>query len=118
MIPSDLADTTTQALESLADKTPPKQVAEAVNRLKRVVTMYASDGEEFNPVDFTESDLSEGTKVFEEAARKEVDNYFSAARDAHAIFRGGMNVAQDSKDRTKCRVTLITDLAGVVAEKL
>ena len=118
MIPSDLADTTTQALDTLVAQNPPNSIGEAVKRLKQVVSAYTGDDDAFNPVDFTESDLSEGTKIFESAARKEVGGYFEATRSAHSAFRAGMNKAQGSRERTKCRATQIIDLAAVVAEKI
>lgn len=118
MISSNMAETTTKALDLLIAKNPPKGVADAVMRLQRVVKTYAADDGAFNPVDFTESDLSEATRVFEAAARKDLSGYDTAARSAHASFRAGMNEAHDSKDRTKCRVTLIVDLAVAVAKSL
>jgi len=118
MIPSKHADTVQQALDILTSKSPPTAVQAAVDRMKRVVTTYAGDDTTFNPVDFTESDLSEAIKVFESAARKEIDGYVHAAQPAQDKFRTAMNEALDQKERIKCRTTLIVEMVVVVAKKL
>lgn len=118
MIPSKHADTIQQALDILSAKEPPAAVVSAIERLKRVVDTYAGDDTTFNPVDFTESDLSEAIKVFEAAVRKEVDGYTMAARAAQEKFRTAMNNAEEQKDRIKCRTTLIVELIVVAAKKL
>ena len=118
MIPSSIAESTIQALDGLAEKGPPNNIAQAVERVKKVVDNNTAEEGAFSPIDFTESDLSEAIKVFEAAARKDLDGSDTEARSAHATFRGGMNQARDADDRTKCRTTLIVDLAAAIAKKL
>lgn len=118
MIPSKHADTVQQALDILVAKKPPTAVQAGIDRLKRVIATYAGDDTTFNPVDFTESDLSEAIKVFESAARKEIDGYALAIRPVQDKFRSAMNTAMDQKERIKCRTTLIVEMVVVVAKKL
>lgn len=118
MIPSKHADTVQQALDILITKEPPTAVTAAVERLKHVVKTHAGDDTTFNPVDFTESDLSEAIKVFESAARKEIDGYTFGAQRAQEKFRSAMNDAVEQKDRIKCRVTLVVELVVAAAKKL
>lgn len=118
MIPSKHADTVQQALDILMSKDPPAPVVAAIERLQRVVKTHAGDDTSFNPVDFTESDLSEAIKVFESAARKEIDGYALAAQSAQEKFRSAMNDAVEQKDRIKCRTTLIVEIIVVAAKKL
>lgn len=118
MIPSKTAETVDQALDMLAAKDPHPEVMAAVERMKRIIATYAGDEDAFVPVDFTESDLSEGTRVFEAAARKHINGYGEAIRPATKAFRDGMNMAHTSKERTKCRTTLIVALIVAVVKKL
>lgn len=118
MIPSKTADTMDQALDLLLAKKPSGALKDAIARFKRVISTYAGDEDAFVPVDFTESDLGEGLRVFEAAARKDVRGYDEATRAAHKSFRDGMNLAQDQKQRIKCRTTLIVELTVVVVKKL
>lgn len=118
MIPSKHADTVQQALDILIAKKPPQNVASAVERLKKVVATHAGDDTSFNPVDFTESDLSEAIKVFESAARKEIDGYALNIQPAQEKFRAGMNNAVEQKERIKCRTTLIVEMVVAAAKKL
>ena len=62
--------------------------------MRRVATTYATDEATFNPVDFTESDLSEATKVFEAAARKHVTGFDGAIGSYLSDFRAAMNTAE------------------------
>lgn len=118
MIPSKTAETMGQALDILAAKNPSGGVKDAIAGFKRVIATYAGDADAFVPVDFTESDLGEGLRVFEAAARKDVSGYEGATRVPHKTFREGMNMAQDQKQRIKCRTTLILELIVVVVKKL
>lgn len=118
MIPSKHADTVQQALDILVAKNPPTAVQNAIDRLKRVVATHAGDDTSYNPVDFTESDLSEAIKVFESAARKEIDGYALNVKAAQEKFRSAMNDAVEQKERIKCRTTLIVEMVVAVAKKL
>ena len=118
MIPSKTAETMDQALDALAAKNPSGSIKDAISRFKRVIATYAGDDDAFVPVDFTESDLGEGIRVFEAAARKEISGYGEATRAAMKSFRDGMNLAQDQKQRIKCRTTLIVELVVAVIKKL
>ena len=118
MIPSKTADTMNQALDVLAAKNPSGAIKDAIARFKRVIDTYGGGADAFVPVDFTESDLGEGIRVFEAAARKEISGYGEATRAAMKSFRDGMNLAKDQKERTKCRTTLIVELVVAVIKKL
>ncbi|NKB44424.1 MAG: hypothetical protein GKS03_09130 [Alphaproteobacteria bacterium] len=118
MIPSKTAETVDKALDLLLEKDPHPEIIAAVERLKRIIATYAGDDDAFVPVDFTESDLSEGTRVFEGAGRKHINGYGEATRSATRTFRDGMNMAHTSKERTKCRTTLIVELLVAVVKKL
>jgi len=118
MIPIKHAETVDQALDILAQKNPSAELKAAIDRLKRVVSTYAGDEGAFVPVDFTESDLNEATRVFEAAARKEVTGYAGATVVAQRTFREAMNKAEGQQGRIKCRTTLIVELVVSVAKKL
>jgi hypothetical protein len=118
MIPTKLADMMTQALDALDAKGPPGILADASARMRRVATTYAADETSFNPVDFTESDLSEATKVFELAARKHVAGFDGAIADFLTEFRSAMNTAEGQKDRIKARVTLVVQEVATAAKRL
>jgi len=118
MIPGKTAETLDKALDMLVEKDPHPEIIAAIERLKRIVATYAGEDDAFVPVDFTESDLSEGTRVFESAGRKHINGYGEATRKATKAFRDGMNLAHTSKERTKCRTTLIVELIVAVVKKL
>ncbi len=118
MIPTKLANTMTQALDALDAKSPPDIVADAAARVRRVATTYAADETSFNPVDFTESDLSEATKVFEAAARKQINGFDGAIEGFLGEFRDAMNKAEGQKDRIKARVTLVVQEIATAAKRL
>jgi hypothetical protein len=118
MIPTKHADTVTQALDILDAKNPPPSVADASARIRRVVLTHAGDETTFNPMDFTESDLSEAIKVFEAAGRKDVSGFDGATRAAQDEFRQAMNEAQEQRHRVKARINLVVQLIVAAAKRV